>query len=114
MIKLVPVAPGDRSLADNRTWARRSYDILDEFLKSGEQLVRIEGGPQRTQNVNVPLRLFVQNYGLPVKVFVRRGNVHLARTDIDAKGKIPKAKTIEEYKVLLQQAVQLTVAESRR
>lgn len=64
-----------------------SGPAIDEFIASGHKIVKLtrEAGPDgetvKAQSTKASLKRYVETRELPVKVFVREGEVYLQRTD---------------------------------
>ena len=88
MVKFVEVDPEelDNLRAPHR--GRVSYPILKGFLETGKFLVKLDttGMQQSHQSLYSSLGSYIRNHELPIKIFSRRGDIHLMRLDVDEEG----------------------------
>ena len=96
-MKLVPVDPNDvpNYLAAGR--GHVCYPILKQFTESAQLLCRLDraGIPQSKDSVQSTLKSYAKKYRMPVKIFSRDGEIYLCRTDIDDKGNLLPAGSVE-------------------
>lgn len=96
MVKFNAVAPEDvPNLREGRR-GRVSYPILKSFLETGMVLAQLDrtGMTQGLQSLNMCLGQYIRNHDLPVEMFMRSGEIYLARTDLDADGNIVVRDTV--------------------
>lgn len=90
MVKFNPVAPEDiPNLREGRR-GRVSYPILKSFLETNMPIAQLDrtGMSQGLQSLNMCLGQYIRNHDLPIEMFTRRGEIYLARTDVDEEGNI--------------------------
>lgn len=90
MVKFLEVDPEDVPNFRESHRGRVSYPILKSFLETGMPLAQLDrtGIQQSLQSLNSSLGAYIRSHGLPIKMFTRRGEVYLARTDLnEATGK---------------------------
>jgi hypothetical protein len=85
MVKFVPVDPDDVPNFRESRRGRVSYPILKSFLETGMVMAKLDrtGIQQSLQSLNSSLGAYIRNHNLPIKMFTRRGEIYLARTDIN-------------------------------
>lgn len=85
MVKFLEVDPEDVPNFRESHRGRVSYPILKSFLETGMVLAQLDrtGIQQSLQSLNSSLGAYIRSHGLPIKLFTRRGEIYLARTDID-------------------------------
>lgn len=88
MVKFIEVNPEDIENVRETHRGRVSYPIIKGFLETEKFLVEVDttGVQQKPTLLNLLLRTYVRNHGLPVKVFMRTGKIYLMRLDITQKG----------------------------
>ena len=97
-VKLVPVNPDE---IDNYRQARRgrvSYPLLKMFLESGLPVAKLDrtGMQNSLQSLNSCLGSYIRSHKLPIRIFQRQGELHLARTDVDDEGNILGGTDMDE------------------
>jgi hypothetical protein len=87
MVKFIDVDPSDVPNLREAHRGRVSYPILKSFLETNKSLVMLDrtGIQQSLQNLTTTLSSYIRSHELPVKLFTRRGEVYLMRTDVDEK-----------------------------
>jgi|SRR5882757_8569662 len=90
MVKFIDVAPEEIPNFRESHRGRVSYPILKSFLESNKALAQLDrtGMQQGLQSLNSCLNSYIRNHDLPIKMFTRRGEIYLARTDVDENGTI--------------------------
>jgi len=85
VVKFIEVDPNEVPNFRESRRGRVSYPILKSFLETGKPLVQLDrtGVQQSLQSLNSSLGAYIRNHNLPIKLFTRRGEIYLARTDID-------------------------------
>jgi hypothetical protein len=91
-MKLVPVDPDEIPNLRESHRGRVSYPILKLFLESGQAMVKLDrtGVQQSLQSLSSSINAYVRNHELPVKMFMRRGEIYLMRTDAEEGGSVAK------------------------
>jgi hypothetical protein len=89
MVKFIPLDPNDVDNVRASHRGRVSYPILKSFMETGEPLVKMDrtGVQQSLQSLYSSLSAYIRSHDLPIKLFTRQGEIHLARLDLDAEGK---------------------------
>jgi hypothetical protein len=90
MVKFIDVDPNEVPNFRESRRGRVSYPILKSFLETGKPLVQLDrtGVQQSLQSLSSSLGAYIRNHELPVKLFQRRGEIYLMRTDIDEGGSV--------------------------
>lgn len=85
MVQFLEVDPEDVPNFRESHRGRVSYPILKSFLETGMPLAQLDrtGIQQSLQSLSSSLGAYIRNHGLPLKLFMRRGEIYLARLDID-------------------------------
>lgn len=85
MVKFIEVDPEEVPNFRESRRGRVSYPILKSFLETGMPLAQLDrtGIQQSLQSLNSSLNAYIRSHGLPIKMFTRRGEIYLARTDIN-------------------------------
>lgn len=85
MVKFIDVDPDEVPNFRDSHRGRVSYPILKSFLETGKPLVQLDrtGMQQSLQSLSSSLGAYIRSHNLPIKLFMRRGEVYLARTDIN-------------------------------
>ena len=66
-----------------------SAPVIDEFMESGHKIVKVtreqneKGEIVKAQSTKASLKRYVETRELPIKVFVREGDVYLQRQDLN-------------------------------
>jgi len=89
-MKLVPV---DLKEVPNYFSAGRghvAYPIIKQFMETNAHVCRLdrEGVGRSASSISTNLKTYIKRYEMAVRIFTRDGDVYLARTDMDEKGKI--------------------------
>jgi hypothetical protein len=90
-IKFIDVDPDSiPNLREGRR-GRVSYPIMKSFLESGKALVQLDRSELKRTAVSLvaSLGMYAKNKGLPVKVFMRNGEIYFLRTDATDKTTAP-------------------------
>lgn len=92
MVKFIEVDPEDIPNFRDSHRGRVSYPILKSFLETGKPLVQLDrtGMQQSLQSLSSSLGAYIRSHNLPIKMFMRRGEVYLARTDINEETGLPE------------------------
>lgn len=92
MVKFVQVDPNDIPNFRDSHRGRVSYPILKSFLETNMALAQLDrtGMQQSLQSLNSSLGAYIRSHALPIKLFMRRGEVYLARTDINPETGLPE------------------------
>lgn len=95
MVKFVKVDPNEITDVSMTHRGRVSYPILKGFLETGDYAVMIDrtGMQQSLMSLHSTLRAYTINHEMPIKVFMRKGEIYLMRLDIDKDG-----NAIEDWK----------------
>lgn len=85
MVKFIPVKPEDIPNVRQSHRGRVSYPILKSFLETGYAITMLDrtGMQQSLQALNSSLNAYIRSHELPVKLFMRKGQIYLARLDVD-------------------------------
>lgn len=87
MVQFIPVTPEQVDELNFREShrGRVSYPILKSFLETGMDMCQLDrtGMQQSLQSLSSSLGAYIRSHNLPIKLFMRRGEIFLARTDID-------------------------------
>ena len=87
MVKFIPISPEEIDSINLREGhrGRVSYPILKSFMETGEAMAQLDrtGVQQSLQSLSSSLGAYIRSHELPIKLFTRRGQIFLARTDID-------------------------------
>ena len=87
MVQFIQVSPEDIDVLNFREShrGRVSYPILKSFLETGMELAQLDrtGMQQSLQSLTSALGSYIRSHELPIKLFMRRGEIFFARTDID-------------------------------
>lgn len=87
MVQFIPVSPEEIDSINLREGhrGRVSYPILKSFMELGEPMCQLDrtGMQQSLQSLSSSLGAYIRSHNLPIKLFMRRGQIFLARTDID-------------------------------
>ncbi|MCK9570572.1 hypothetical protein M0R72_16610 [Candidatus Pacearchaeota archaeon] len=88
MVKFIQVSPDDIPNFREPRKGRVSYPILKAFLDSGMVLARMdrEGIQRSVTGLSAGLTAYIKSHDLPVKLFVRDGEIHLLRLDLNDDG----------------------------
>lgn len=112
MVKFIDVDPSEvPNFRDSRR-GRVSYPILKTFMETGKPLAQLDrtGIPQGIQSLMSSMHTYIKSHRLPLRVFQRRGQIYLMRTDIDDAGNVP-VRTIDEFKKIPEDESQYGNAE---
>jgi hypothetical protein len=99
-MKFIPVvADKFPNLREGRR-GRVSYPLLKSFLETNMSIAQLDrtGMQQSLQSLNSSLGAYIRGHGLPIKIANRGGEIYLIRIDVDEKGNVLPAKTLEEYR----------------
>lgn len=99
MVKFIDVDPEDVPNIRESHRGRVSYPILKSFMETGKTLVMLDrtGMQNSLQSLTSCLTSYIRNHELPIKLFMRRGELYLCRMDLDDKGNpITKEEPKEE------------------
>src|SRR3972149_4255919 len=88
MVKFIEVDPSEIPNFRESHRGRVSYPILKSFLETGKQLVMLDrtGMQQSLQSLTSSLGAYIRSHNLPIKMFMRAGQIYLARTETDDSG----------------------------
>jgi hypothetical protein len=101
MVKFVEVDPDEMPGFGFSGRGSVSYPILSQFLETGMKVVMMdrEGVTQSLQGLTSALTTYIKVHEIPVRVFVRKGQLYLARTDIGEDGKVnPENNNLDKVK----------------
>lgn len=95
MVKFIDVKPEDIPNYRESHRGRVSYPILKSFLETNKPIAQLDrtGMQQGLQSLNTCLNQYIRKHELPIKMFTRRGEIYLARTDVDAEGNVIARET---------------------
>lgn len=102
MVKFIEVDPKEIPNVRESHRGRVSYPILKSFLETNKPLVQLDrtGIQQSLQGLTSCLNSYIRNHDLPIKMFTRKGEIYLMRTDLDDNGvpiqKQPETPEAEE------------------
>jgi len=67
---------------------RVSYPILKSFLETGYVCAKLDrtGMQQSLQSLTSSLTAYIRNHDLPLKMFMRKGEIYLMRLDLNPDG----------------------------
>lgn len=87
-MELVPVAAEDVKSVEASRRGRVSLPILQAFIDSGQFMSQVSVEKSRVPSLFAALRAYVTKpeHGMPVRVFLRNGELYLARLDKNADG----------------------------
>jgi len=90
MVKFIDIDPDEIPNLRATHRGRVSYPILKAFLESGKVLAQLDrtGIQQSLQTLNSALGAYIRNHDMPIRLFQRRGQLFLVRTDTDEKGNL--------------------------
>jgi len=89
MVKFSKVEDSKRDELLNSVIRKRgavTKPIIDEFLKSGEEILKIDYDETVSSSINslyIGLKSYVKNNKVPVHVFMHEGEIYLKRTDLN-------------------------------
>jgi len=88
--RFVPVDPDEIPNIREARRGRVSYPLLKGFLESMLPIARLDrtGISRTSYSLSMTLGLYIKNHELPIKVCTRKGEIYLARTDVDDEGNI--------------------------
>jgi len=88
MVQFVEVAPEDIPNLRETHRGRVSYPIIKGFMETGLACVKLDrtGMQQNIQYLTSVLGAYIRNHNLPIKTFVRQGEMYLLRKDLNADG----------------------------
>lgn len=98
MVKFVEVDPNDVPNFRESRRGRVSYPILKTFLETGMPIAMLDrtGVQQSMQSLTSSVGAYIRSHELPIKLFQRRGELYLMRTDVEADGTVPD-RVISEF-----------------
>lgn len=90
MVQFIPISPEEIDEINLRMGhrGRISYPILKQFMETGQAMVQLdrEGMTQSLQNLTSTMNAYIKSHKMPIKLFTRKGEIYLARTDINSLG----------------------------
>ena len=89
-MQFISVDPKDIPNIRDSHRGRVSYPILKSFLETNMSLAQLDrtGLQQSLMGLNSCLNSYIKSHDLPIKIFNRKGEIYLCRTDIDDDGNI--------------------------
>lgn len=94
-MKFIDVNPEDVPNIREAHRGRVSYPILKSFMETNKVLVKLDrtGVQQTLQSLTSSLGAYIRNHELPIKMFMRGGEIYLLRLDRNDDGTVK-----EDYK----------------
>jgi hypothetical protein len=88
MVKFVEVSPDEIPQLRESRRGRVSYPILKTFMETGMTMAQLDrqGIQQSLQSLSSSLTAYIRNHNLPIKMFTRKGQIYLMRTDTNEEG----------------------------
>jgi hypothetical protein len=85
MVRFLEVDPDDVPNVRDAHRGRVSYPILKGFLETGMAVAQLDrtGIQQSLMSLSSSLGAYIRNHELPIRLFQRKGEIFLARTDLD-------------------------------
>lgn len=89
MVKFVAVDPANIDTSRSGRRGRVSYPIIKAFMEQNVKVVKIDPdslGEKNPAYLRSVLQTYINNHGLPIKIFQANGDLHLMRLDLDNHG----------------------------
>jgi hypothetical protein len=102
IVKFLEVDPDEVPNVRDAHRGRVSYPILKGFLETGMAVAQLDrtGMQQSLMSLSSSLGAYIRGHELPIKLFMRKGEIYLARTDLDDDAKPdPKNNDIKNIKI---------------